>query len=40
MSAKDGTGSPLRRISCKDLAAMRSLVSEEWSGWSNEFTVS
>ena len=40
MNAKDGTGSPLRRISCKDLAAMRSLVSEEWSGWSNEFTVS
>lgn len=33
-------GAPKRRVSCKDLAAMRSLVSEEWSGWSNEFLVS
>ena len=40
MNANDRAGSPLRRISCKDLTAMRSLVSEEWSGWSNEFTVS
>lgn len=29
-----------RRISCKDLAAMKELVTEEWSGWSNEFLVS
>ena len=28
-----------RKVSCKDLAAMRTLVSEEWSGWSNEFLV-
>lgn len=31
---------PKRKVSCKDLAAMRSLVSQEWSGWSNEFLVS
>ncbi len=31
---------PRRKVSCKDLAAMRSLVSERWSGWSNEFVVS
>jgi hypothetical protein len=31
---------PKRQVSCKDLAAMKSLVSEEWSGWSNEFLVS
>lgn len=29
----------LRAVSCKDMPAMQSLVSEEWSGWSNEFTV-
>ena len=28
-----------RQVSCKDLDAMRALVSEQWSGWSNEFTV-
>lgn len=28
-----------RKVSCKDLAAMRALVSEQWSPWSNEFTV-
>ena len=31
---------PKRKVSCKDLAAMRSLVSEQWSGWSNEYLVS
>ncbi|HOL36220.1 MAG TPA: MaoC family dehydratase [Rubrivivax sp.] len=31
---------PARRISCKDLAAMRALVSDQWSDWSNEFVVS
>lgn len=31
---------PRRRVSCKDLAAMRALVSEQWSDWSNEFLVS
>ena len=30
---------PKRRISCKDLATMRSLVSTEFSGWSNTFEV-
>lgn len=30
---------PKRRISCKDLAAMKSLVSEAFSGWSNPFEV-
>lgn len=30
---------PRRRISCKDLAAMQSLVSTEFSGWSNTFEV-
>jgi hypothetical protein len=29
-----------RRISVKDIEAMKSLVSEEYSPWSNEFTVS
>jgi hypothetical protein len=33
-------GPAKRRVSCKDLAAMRSLVSEQWSDWSNEFLVS
>ena len=32
-------GRPKRQISCKDLDAMRSLVSERWSEWSNEFLV-
>jgi len=31
---------PKRKVSCKDLAEMKSLVSTEWSGWSNEFLVS
>ncbi len=31
---------PKRKISCKDLAAMKALVSGQWSGWSNEFVVS
>jgi acyl dehydratase/uncharacterized OB-fold protein len=30
---------PKRQVSCKDIDAMRALVSERWSGWSNEFTV-
>lgn len=30
---------PRRKVSCKDLAAMRALVSDQWSGWSNEFLV-
>lgn len=30
---------PKRKISCKDLAAMQSLVSEAFSAWSNEFAV-
>ena len=30
----------LRQVSCKDLAAMRGLVSEQWSDWSNQFVVS
>ena len=30
---------PRRQVSCKDLAAMQSLVSEEYSPWSNEFAV-
>jgi uncharacterized protein len=29
-----------RKISCKDIEAMRSLVSQEFSDWSNEFLVS
>jgi len=33
-------GPPRRQVSCKDLAAMRSLVSDAWSDWSNEFVVS
>ncbi len=28
-----------RQINCRDLAAMKSLVSENYSDWSNEFTV-
>jgi uncharacterized OB-fold protein/acyl dehydratase len=31
---------PKRKISCKDLAAMRSLISEAFSGWSNQVEVS
>lgn len=31
---------PKRKISCKDIAAMKSLVSEEFSAWSNQFEVS
>lgn len=30
---------PTRRVSCKDLDAMRALVSDEFGGWSNEFAV-
>lgn len=30
---------PKRKISCKDIAAMKSLVSETFSGWSNQFEV-
>ena len=29
-----------RKVSCKDSSAMRSLVSEQWSDWSNEYLVS
>lgn len=32
-------GPPKRMVACKDLAAMKALVSEQWSGWSNEFLV-
>ena len=31
---------PRRQVPFKDLAAMKSLVSDAWSGWSNEFLVS
>ena len=34
------TTPPRRQVSCKDLAAMRGLVSEQWSDWSNQFLVS
>ena len=30
---------PKRQVSCKDIEAMRSLVSEEFSGWSNQIEV-
>lgn len=30
---------PKRKVSCKDIEAMRSLVSEEFSAWSNQFAV-
>ena len=30
----------VRQVSCRDIDAMRSLVSEEWSAWSNTFAVS
>lgn len=30
---------PRRQISCKDIEAMRSLISKEFSGWSNKFLV-
>lgn len=30
---------PKRRVSCKDVVAMRALVSDDFGGWSNEFTV-
>lgn len=30
---------PKRKVSCKDIEAMRSLVSEEFSAWSNQFVV-
>ena len=30
---------PKRQVSCKDIDAMRSLVSEEFSAWSNQFEV-
>ena len=31
---------PKRKVSCKDIVAMRSLISDQWSGWSNQFLVS
>jgi acyl dehydratase len=31
---------PRRQVSCKDLEAMRSLVSTEFCGWSNDYLVS
>ena len=31
---------PKRQIDCRDLDALRSLISDEFSPWSNEFTVS
>lgn len=34
------TESAQRQVSCRDLDAMRSLISAEWSGWSNSFRVS
>ncbi|TAL76016.1 MAG: acyl dehydratase [Rhodanobacter sp.] len=33
------TEAPKRRVSCKDVVAMRALVSDDFGGWSNEFTV-
>lgn len=30
---------PKRQVSCKDIGAMRALVSEEFSGWSNQIEV-
>lgn len=39
-AAKEAPLRKVRQVSCKDLAAMRALVSEQWSGWSNEFLVS
>ena len=33
------TEAPKRQVSCKDIDAMRSLVSEEFSAWSNQFEV-
>lgn len=30
---------PLRKISCKDIGAMRGLVSQDFSAWSNEYRV-
>jgi uncharacterized protein len=35
-----GAVPPKRQIDCRDLDALRSLISEEFSPWSNEFTVS
>lgn len=33
------TEAPKRQVSCKDIDAMRTLVSEEFSGWSNQVEV-
>lgn len=41
-AAAPATAAPtqqLPQIDCKDLAAMRALVSEDYSGWSNQITV-
>ena len=39
-AAVEENAAPKRKISVKDIDAMKSLVSEEYSPWSNEFTVS
>lgn len=33
------TAAPKRQVNCKDIEAMRALVSTEFSGWSNQFAV-
>jgi uncharacterized OB-fold protein/acyl dehydratase len=38
-SVEERASPPRRTISCKDIEAMRSLVSQEFSEWSNEFLV-
>ena len=38
-SAAAEAAPPRRQVDCRDLDAMRALVSEEFSPWSNEFTV-
>ncbi|RJG18996.1 bifunctional OB-fold nucleic acid binding domain-containing protein/MaoC family dehydratase [Massilia cavernae] len=37
--AEPAPSAPRRQVACKDLDAMRTLVSQDFSGWSNEFVV-
>jgi acyl dehydratase len=37
--AEASTAPPKRQIDCRDLDALRTLISEEFTPWSNEFTV-
>lgn len=37
--AAQESSAPKRMVSCKDLAAMKTLVSDEYSPWSNEYSV-